>query len=209
MLGLHLRIERMSEYLYFCLCFIVIKSVSLAFAPTVYFLKLTETLISNANTISGSLALWASGLSFSFWRRLFKSVLVKFSFKQSDWLCDVCHFLIFFLPHWLMSLLCYRFFQPAGFFLVCQKLCDMFDIRLFLCFIMSTKYQTYSYRVRHWLLILLHPWKKACVTFFKKNMVPMEIFTSTWLQFLNSKFLKYIRKGLSFRMISLYSEWHK
>lgn len=37
--------------------------------------------------------------------------------------------------------------------LIGWRLCDMFDIRLFLCFVLSTKYQTYSYRVQHWRLL--------------------------------------------------------
>lgn len=44
------------------------------------------------------------------------------------------------------------FFLFRGFAeeLTSHILSDMFDIRLFLCLILSTKYQTYSYRVWHW-----------------------------------------------------------
>lgn len=45
---------------------------------------------------------------------------------------------------------CCRLFLHSAEDLTGQRLCDMFDIRLFLCLILSTKYQTYSYRVWHW-----------------------------------------------------------
>lgn len=50
----------------------------------------------------------------------------------------------------VVSLRCCRLFLHSAEDLTGQRLCDMFDIRLFLCLILSTKYQTYSYRVWHW-----------------------------------------------------------
>lgn len=49
----------------------------------------------------------------------------------------------------VVSLRCCWVFLQSAEDLTGQRLCDMFDIRLFLCLILSTKYQTYSYRVWH------------------------------------------------------------
>lgn len=58
----------------------------------------------------------------------------------------------FIQPLSVFSLLGVFFFKFRGSAeeLTSHILCDMFDIRLFLCLILSTKYQTYSYRVWHW-----------------------------------------------------------
>lgn len=102
------------------------------------------------------------------------------SFRGDCWIIFMIEFLFFFFCSQQVLPVCWT--AP----LISQRLCDMFDIRLFLCFIVSTKYQTYSYRVWHWPLIFCREAAqvKRCYTLH-------QWFVTSWEQSFRNKFMTY------------------